>query len=144
MRPVADILSQPGREWRKVNGASEQQIAELQWALPFEPPAEYLAFLRYSNGGEGELALEPLWFQLFDVAFAIQLWQDEYSRRQYPDFFFFGSNGGLESIAFDTSRPPPWPVVMVDCVAGIESARRVASSIKDFIENVGLRADPSA
>lgn len=139
MRPVAELLSEPGREWRKVDGASLPHIAELKSALPFEPPAEYVEFLRYSNGGEGELALEPLWFQLFDVAYAIQLWRDDNYRREYPDLFFFGSNGGLESIAIDMSCPQPWPIVMVDCIAGLDSARRVSCSIEEFIERVGLR-----
>lgn len=141
MRPVTELLSEIDREWRKVDGASQHQIAELFSALPFEPPAEYLEFLRYSNGGEGELALEPLWFQLFDVAFAIQLWQDENYRREYPELFFFGSNGGLESIAFDMSSPKPWPIIMVDCIAGLDSARRISGSIEEFIERVGLRAN---
>lgn len=139
MRPVAELLSEPGREWRNVDGASQLQVAELKSALPFEPPAEYIEFLRYSDGGEGELSLEPLWFQLFDVAFAIQLWRDDNYRREYPNLFFFGSNGGLESIAFDMSGPKPWPIVMVDCIAGLDSARRISSSIEKFIERVGLR-----
>ena len=139
MRPVAELLSEPGREWRRVEGAFPSEIAELQSVLPFDPPAEYLEFLRYSNGGEGELSLEPLWFQLFDVAFAIQLWRDENYRREYPDLFFFGSNGGLESIAFDMSNPKPWPVVTVDCIAGLDSAHRISSSVEKFIGRVGLR-----
>jgi hypothetical protein len=144
MRPVAELLSEPGREWRKVDGASQPHIAELKSALPFEPPAEYIEFLQYSNGGEGELALEPLWFQLFDVAFAIQSWRDDNYRREYPDLFFFGSNGGLESIAFDMSCSKPWPIVMVDCIAGLDSARRISRSIEEFIERVGLRDDQEA
>jgi hypothetical protein len=141
MRSVAELLSEPGREWRKMDGASERQITELKSALPVELPAEYLEFLRYSNGGEGELSLEPLWFQLFDVAFAIQLWQDENYRREYSDLFFFGSNGGLESIAFDMSSPKPWPIVTVDCIAGLDSAHRISGSIEEFIERVGFRAN---
>lgn len=141
MRPVAELLSEPGREWRKVDGALQSHIVELKSALPFEPPVEYIEFLRYSNGGEGELALEPLWFQLFDINFAIQLWRDDNYRREYPELFFFGSNGGLESIAFDMGCPDPWPIVMVDCIAGLNSARCISRSIEEFIERVGLRDD---
>lgn len=141
MRPVTELLSKHGCEWRKVEGATPPQITELLGALPFEPPAEYLEFLRYSNGGEGELALEPLWFQLFDVAFTIQLWQDENYRREYPNLFFFGSNGGLESIAIDISYSKPWPIVMIDCIAGLESAIHISSNIEAFIEKVGLCAN---
>jgi len=109
--------------------------------LSFEPSVEYLEFLRFSNGGEGELALEPLWFQLFDVGFAIQLWQDQRYRNEYPDLFFFGCNGGMESIAFDMSQTYPWPIVMVDCIAGPDSARRISDDIHSFIRMVGIRAE---
>ncbi|WKJ91611.1 SMI1/KNR4 family protein [Methylomonas montana] len=134
-------MSEPDREWRRVDGASPPEIAELQSILPFDPPVEYLELLRYSNGGEGELSLEPLWFQLFDIAFAIQLWRDENYRREYPDLFFFGSNGGLESITFDMSNFKPWPIVMVDCIAGLDSAGRISSSIEEFIQRIGFRTD---
>jgi hypothetical protein len=141
MNYVTDIASLRSREWRKVEGASEQEIASLRKVLPFEPPDEYLEFLRFSNGGEGELALDPLWFQLFEVAFALQLWQDQNYRNEYPDLYFFGSNGGGESIAFDMSQPEPWPIVMIDCIAGLESARRISLNIQSFIQKVGIRAE---
>jgi hypothetical protein len=138
---VANIISSQGREWRKAEGASEQEIASLLKVLPFKPPDEYLEFLRFSNGGEGELELDPCWFQLFEVAIAIQLWQDQSYRDPYPDLFFFGSNGGMESIAFDMSQPEPWPIVMIDDVAGIESARQISLNIQSFIQKVGIRAE---
>lgn len=47
------------------------------------------------------MALSPLWFQLFDVEFAIALAEDASYREAFPGLFFFGSSGGLESIAFD-------------------------------------------
>jgi hypothetical protein len=114
MPPHAENFSLDGREWRAKQGASGTEIEALLGALPFQPPPEYIALLRLSNGGEGELALRPLWFQLFDVAFSIQLWQDQHHRNEYPNLFFFGSNGGLEFIAFDMSRTQPWPIVMLD------------------------------
>ena len=144
MNDIADMLSVAGREWRQVDGASEQEISMLRSELPFDPPLEYLEFLRYSNGGEGELALEPLWFQLFDVSFAIKLWKDESYRDEYPDLFFFGSNGGMESIAFDMSQPSPWPIVMVDCVAGLESLVKISENFNDFIDKVGVNAEQQA
>lgn len=141
MNEVFDILSGTNREWRKAGGATEKEIVFLRGALPFQPPGEYIEFLRYSNGGEGKLALEPLWFQLFEVDFAIQLWNDHRYRREYPNFFFFGSNGGLECIAFDMSHSPPWPIVAVDCVSGIQSAVRISEDILSFIRRLGISAE---
>jgi len=139
MRNIAAILSASGREWRKVQGASDSELAKLIRALPFDPPSEYIELLRFSNGGEGELALEPLWFQLFDVEFALQLWHDPAFRVNYPNLFFFGSNGGLESIAFDITQLQPWHILMVDCIAGMKSARRISENIGSFIQSLGLR-----
>ena len=56
-------------------------------------------------------------------------------------FMFFGSNGGLESIAFDIRVGPPWRIVTVDQVAGAESATAIAPSMAAFIEAIGLEAE---
>ena len=60
---------------------------------------------------------------------------------QFPTFMFFGSNGGLESIAFDIRVGPPWRIVTVDQVAGAESATAIAPSMAAFIEAIGLEAE---
>jgi hypothetical protein len=47
------------------------------------------------NGGNSEeLALSPLWFQLFDVNSAIARATDDFYRAEFPEIFFFGGNGG--------------------------------------------------
>lgn len=138
MKTVKDILSAQARKWVGKPPATENEIAELKKAVGFELPHGYVDLLREHNGGDGELSLSPLWFQLWDIAFAIQIATDEFYRLEFDGLFFFGSNGGLESIAFDMRGPLPWPVVMVDCIAGIESAEQVASSIEEFVEAIGL------
>jgi len=144
MPPHVERVTLTGREWRAEQGATSTDIDALFAALPFQPPPEYVALLQLTNGGEGELALPPLWFQLFDVAFAIQLWRDQHYRTEYPNLFFFGGNGGLESIAFDMSQPAPWPIVMVDRVAGLESAKSIATNISDFLAALGVRSEDAA
>lgn len=134
---MGNIIVLAAPEWSGEPGASYEEIESLKAALPFEPPTEYVDLLRVSNGGEGELALPPLWFQLFDVNFALQLWSDQHYRNEYPNLYFFGSNGGLESIALDMSQPKPWPVVMVDCVAGLESLEIIAPNMASFIYAIG-------
>jgi hypothetical protein len=54
---------------------------------------------------------------------------------------FFGSNGGLESIAFDLRVGPPWPIVMIDQIAGPESAKEIAANMGAFIEAIGIEAE---
>jgi hypothetical protein len=67
---VLHVLSQPKREWQAKAPASELEIALLESQARADLSAEYLELLRFSNGGEGPLALPPLWFQLYAVKIA--------------------------------------------------------------------------
>jgi hypothetical protein len=64
---IADILAQPGRVWTHRPGALEAAVERVATADPCCLPAPILGLLRYSNGGEGELALPPRLF-VFDGA----------------------------------------------------------------------------
>jgi hypothetical protein len=98
-----------------------------------------LDLLRFSNGGEGPVALPPLVFVLDDVDFIIDCLKAPSTAQLYPGLLFFGSNGGLERIGFDTrGAAPPWPVVMMDPVAGVESVVTIARDIEEFIQSVGV------
>jgi hypothetical protein len=139
---VRHVLSQPKREWQAEAPASEVEIALLESRARANLPAEYLELLRFSNGGEGPLALPPLWFQLYAVKDCIDLCHaNQHVLENFPTFMFFGSNGGLESIAFDLRVGPPWPIVMIDQIAGPESAKKIAPNMATFIEAIGLEAE---
>ena len=51
-------------DWYKVQGASPRAIEHLKSVAPFNLPESYLSLLRYSNGGEGPLAVQPYNFCL--------------------------------------------------------------------------------
>jgi hypothetical protein len=137
-RTVKQILSDPYREWEGAAPASETEIRTLENVLGLPLPSEYVELLRLNNGGEGELALSPLWFQLFDVESAITLASDDFYRAEFPSIFFFGGNGGLESIGFDMRGKQPWPIVAIDCIAGLDSLVTISANIGDFIEAIGV------
>jgi hypothetical protein len=141
MRTVEQILNAPGRKWIGAAPASEFEIRALEKAVGARLPSEYVELLRFSNGGEGALAVSPFWFQLFDAKFALALATDDVYGKEFPSLFFFGSNGGLESIGFDMRRPPPWPIVAIDCIAGLDSLVPVSNSIHEFIEAIGASAE---
>ena len=138
MKTVAEMLASKGRDWAGNAPATAEDIAALRAGLPFDPPPEYIELLNVCNGGEGELALAPLWFQLFDTKFALELWRNRDYRANFPDLFFFGSNGGLESIALNMRAEGDWPVVMIDCIAGMESAQQIAANMHQFIQAIGV------
>lgn len=135
---VETLLTQPGREWSRRPPASEEAIERLRQESAGGLPKEYVALLRYSNGGEGPLALPPLYFMLYEAEYTSELNQSADQRKLYPGFLVFGSNGGLEAIAFDTRGKEPWPIVMYDPVAGTESAVTIAENMGDFIRAIGM------
>jgi hypothetical protein len=65
---ILDILIDPSAKWDSEAPASSEIIRKLVAESNIELPEEYLALLLCSNGGEGELALEPGWFQLWPGA----------------------------------------------------------------------------
>ena len=134
------MVVSPDRIWSKEIGASAEEIQEFEDALPFDLPRQYLDLLRFTNGGEGELALMPLWFQLFPISGALGRWRNEFFRKEFPTLFFFGTNGGLESIAFEIHQSRPWPIIAVDCIAGMSSAEVIAPDIVAFISAIGNKA----
>ena len=101
-------------------------------------PEEYLELLRFSNGGEGDLALLPLLFVLFDVDEVLKMLSDRFYRDEFHDFLSFGGNGGLEQIAFALRKGEPYPIVMIDLIAGSESAVEIAPDMAQFVEAIGL------
>lgn len=136
---VAEVLGRPGRVWHGVGGASEEAIGRLRSRAPAPLPGELLELLRFSDGGEGELALAPMWFVLDSVELILEGLEAPFEREEFPGFVFFGGNGGVERIALDVRGDgPPWPVVMIDPIAGPGSAERIAESMAAFVEAVGL------
>jgi hypothetical protein len=60
---VYEILSQPDREWRGTTPCLEADIEQLASHAKTQLPTEYIELLRLSNGGEGPVALPPLYFR---------------------------------------------------------------------------------
>jgi len=94
-------------------GASPEVVGQLSKESPVSLPGEYLSLLRFSNGGEGKLAVEPGWFVFWKAEDVIANNLGYHLPECLPGFFGFGSNGGGELLAFDTRSRKPWPVVMV-------------------------------
>jgi hypothetical protein len=139
---VSDVLCQIERRWIAEGPASEADIAELLKRAKVELPHEYIELLRLSNGGEGPLALPPLYFSLFPIRVCIALFhENQRSLQQFPSFVFFGSNGGGEYLAFDQRVGPPWAIVTIDPIAGPESAKQIAPNMATFVQAIGLEAE---
>ncbi len=135
---VDEILKQPHRKWSGNPPASEAEIFKLIQYCEVKLPDEYLDSLCFSNGGEGDLALPPLLFVLFNVEEVLEMLSDNFYLEEFPEFLFFDGNGGLERIAFDLGKGEPYPVVMVDPIAESDSAIEIAPNMIQFIQAMGL------
>jgi hypothetical protein len=94
MANLLDILSDSTAGWTRRPPATEATIQALTANCDFELPEEHLSFLRYSNGGEGFLCMEPWYFQLCPAEEVIA-YNQRYNVEEFlPGWFAIGSNGG--------------------------------------------------
>jgi len=130
------------RDWHKVDGADANDLAGLKHLAKVALPESYLALLRYSNGGEGPLAISPLYFQLDPITVTLQQITDDTFGEFFPGLLVFGSNGGGEAIAFDTRCDAPFPIVAFDMtnIDLDESVVSIASDFDAFLDLVGMKA----
>lgn len=131
-----------GREWHKFDGASEAAINRLTSVAPLPLPESYLALLRFSNGGEGPLPVQPWNFCLDTAEFAATAEQDGAQKEFFPGLFVIGSNGGGEAIALNAAADPHSVVMydMTNCDLD-ESVVTLAPDFDTFLGMVGCSAD---
>ena len=133
---VKELLDEPERAWSRAEPASEDQLAELVRSTRTEWPEELLDLWRVSNGGSGELALPPAWFNLTPADEVADLNADV--EGSIPErYVFFGTNGGVEMLAIDLSSPKR-AIVAIDPVARPDSAVVIAEEPYDLILAIGL------
>ena len=137
---IAALLQEPERCWARRPPAAEPLLNELTRIAGPRLPREYLELLRCSDGGEGPIAMPPLWFVLYDARHTASLNGDPEHRELHAGCFVFGSNGDRENIGFDMRGAAPWPIIMYDLASGIESAITIASDIALFVPAIGLSA----
>jgi hypothetical protein len=126
--------------WRPEPPASQRALAALREQAPVRLPAAYFDHLTSSNGGEGDLGVEPGWIAFWPAEEVISL-NTEYSIAELlPGFFGFGSNGGGELLAFDIRGGEPYPVVMVPFVP--MDSRKAVQIAGSFVELRGLIGRP--
>jgi hypothetical protein len=136
MIDIAEILKDA--VWDPEEPAKPESIQKLVDNAGKELPEEYLALLRYSDGGEGVLGLEPGWLQLWSSTDVLENNKDYEIEAYIPGFFGFGSSGGGELLAFDTRRGKPWKIVMIPFVPmSAELAIVIAQDFEEFIRAIG-------
>lgn len=131
-----------GRDWFGVSGATTEELSRLRAAAPDDLPVRYLNLLAFSNGGEGPLAINPYNLCL-DAAETVAdtIGSKNHGQADLQGFLVFGGSGGGEYLAFDTRSGAPWPIVMIDMVAGGGSAEIIAPDFDAFYDRIGVEAE---
>lgn len=140
---VAAVIAETRAAWVHVPGpADPSAVADLAANANVQLPIEYLDLLRLHDGGEGELAVEPGWFQLWPTVEVLAANREYQLPELLQSFFGFGSSGGGELLALDCRSQLPWPVVMVPFIPlDATLALPVAADFGEFVRLLG-RASP--
>ena len=134
-------MIEPAASWDRLPPASQAALQKLRAECGVELPEAYLLLLGSSNGGEGELAVEPGWFQLWQAEGVLELNASYEVAEHAPGFFLFGSSGGGELLALDLRGEQPWKVVMLPAIPlEADQAVVVAEDFTGFIRAMGFPA----
>lgn len=135
---IADLVQDSSAKWDRESPASEAALEKLLSESGLELPEDYLEFLRQSNGGEGELGVQPGWFHIWKAEEVVQAGLEYEVPKYAPGFFAFGGNGGGELLAFDARKNRPWPVVALPCIGlAADETMLVADHFKDLVAQMG-------
>lgn len=127
------------RECRRTEPAADGAIEALERIAPIELPEELLQLLRYSNGGEGPIPVQPWWFVLDSAEQIAATARLGTLTEFFPSLFVFGGNGGGEAFALDWRDPEISPVVCFDMtnIDLEESIMLVAPDFSAFVTLLG-------
>lgn len=126
-------------DWHPNSPASKNSILILRDAVSSLKvvPEQYFQLLQKFDGGEGSLGLQPVWLVLWSACDVVAELSNKHTQAEFPDYLFFASDGGVESIAFRQSGSGETEVVALDLVAGESSARVIAESFEGFASSIG-------
>jgi hypothetical protein len=129
-------------QWQNEPPCTDHDLQQLIRQAPVDLPEEYLAYLRRSNGGGGDIPVQP-WLVYFWKALEVQRYNVDYQvAENVPGFYAFGTSGGGEMFAFDTRTDRPWPIVMIPfIVMDVADAVQVAPDFATFSKMLGYCDD---
>jgi SMI1/KNR4 family protein SUKH-1 len=137
---LADYLAHCPDTWRPAAPASSSAISSLVSSAPIDLPQSYLALLKFSDGGEGDLSVEPGWIALWPASSVASLNAQYEVSTHAPGLWGFASNGGGELLAFDLRSGPPYSIVTIPFISmAVSSAKIIAPSFDALVGSIGTR-----
>jgi hypothetical protein len=117
--------------------ATPDEIASVARAAPFALPSDYLNFLRWSNGIEGDIG-KTYWLALWPTADVVEV-NAEYARLGEDAPFVIGGDGGGILIGIDVreSQPTLPNYALFDAIdLRASSALRRERSLLDIVKHM--------
>ena len=137
MMSLFERLKTKSALWTCEPPASEAEIQKLVSYFGDNLPTDYLNLLRFCNGGEGDLASQPVLFFLCSASGAIQLNQDYEVSEFLPGYVMFGDDMANELFGFRVNAPDTKVYMIPKIVMSEEDAIVVAETFAEFIETIG-------
>ena len=128
-------ISQATKDLSLKSGASEGIIHKVQNELNIILPDDYIEFMKYSNGAEGPIG-EQEYIVLWTIEEIPKLNKAYRVEDFAPGLLLFGSDGGGEAYAFDTT-PNEMPIVQVPFVGmSLKEAIWRGNSFLEFLSSL--------
>jgi hypothetical protein len=119
--------------------AKSGAIERLRMWTPFALPADYFELLRVTDGGEGPLAIDPGWFQLWRTEEIPEHYRGYATAEYFPEYLGFGSSGGGVMLAFKEGAGAK--VFGIDfCNSDPNDIWVIADDFQTFVSSMGDKA----
>lgn len=122
--------------WERRPGAELSVIREREGALGITFPADYVEFMRSSNGGSGEN--DEIWIEIDPIE---EMAPNDAPLPEMPGLFRLGGDGAEETFAFD-ARGDRVSIVMVRDSIAEEDIVWQGDTFIEFLRNVPLYRPP--
>jgi hypothetical protein len=136
MQDLEERFRQLTREMQTKPGATEVILQNLQAKARVALPDDYLAFLRWSNGADGDIG--DNYIQIWS---AQDIASDPYPYEDLePNILFVAGDGGAALFGFDTRVQPMRVVLTHHLDLGDELLIPIAPSFMAFLEFLSTRS----
>lgn len=115
---------------------SEAEIEKFLPQFPDELPLRYINFIKNHKGADGDLPVQPYFFQLWEIS-EISDNNTGYEVQNYlPDYFGIGDNGGGELLALNLKNKKVYVIPFIPMDE--KDALLLAESFEEFENIMGL------
>lgn len=115
---------------------SEAEIEKFLPQLPKDLPSSYIEFLRKHNGADGDLPIQPYYFQLWKISEVSDNNLGYEVQNFLPDYFGIGGNGGGELLVLNLKDAKIYAIPLIPMDE--KDALLFAESFDKFENLIGL------